>query len=224
MTLETLALFAATEFLLSLTPGPAVMLVVGLSMRQGARAGHFVSLGVLLANAFYFALSALGVGALILTSAALFTALKWIGAAYLAWLGARMAWPLLRRLWRERGAGTPETGLDLDAASRAAPANVHGAWALVGRGFVLQCSNPKNLAFFVAILPQFVSPGEPVAWQMLLLGLVSVAVEWPILVAYSFAAAASARAMRGRIVEWIEGVAGGVLVALGAALASSRTP
>ncbi|KIT15790.1 LysE family translocator [Jannaschia aquimarina] len=81
MTFETIALFALTEFLLSLTPGPAVLLVIGLSMRQGCRIGFMATLGILSTNAVFFTLSALGVGALIPASATLFTILKWVGAA-----------------------------------------------------------------------------------------------------------------------------------------------
>ncbi len=81
MDLGTLALFALTEFLLSLTPGPAVLLVIGLSMRQGFRIGFLATLGILSTNAVFFTLSAIGIGALIIASATLFTIVKWIGAA-----------------------------------------------------------------------------------------------------------------------------------------------
>jgi threonine/homoserine/homoserine lactone efflux protein len=87
---------------------------------------------------------------------------------------------------------------------------------------VVQASNPKNLAFFVALLPQFITPGEGVGLQLVVLGIVSVAVELPILVAYSVLAAASTRWLRARAILWIEGLAGGILVGLGAALASAR--
>lgn len=223
MDLDTIALFALTEALLSLTPGPAVLLVVGLSMRQGFRIGFMATLGILATNAVFFTLSALGVGALILASATLFTILKWIGAAYLVYLGIGMIAPLARRLWRERGAeAAGGSGLDLNAARRSAPAAPQGALRSFWRGFSLQASNPKNLAFFVAILPQFVTPEANVALQMVVLGVVSVLLELPILVAYGAASAFSACLMRERLIEWIEGIGGGVLVGLGGALAASQ--
>ena len=219
MDLDTIALFALTEFLLSLTPGPAVLLVIGLSMRQGFRLGVMATFGILSTNAVFFALSALGVGALILASAALFTVLKWIGAAYLVYLGIGMIAPLVRRWWRRRAGGG---GLDLEEARRAAPAAPQTALRSFWQGFSLQSSNPKNLAFFVAILPQFVAPDGNVAAQMAVLGVVSVLLELPILLVYGAASAVSARLMTERTIEWIEALGGGVLVALGGALASSR--
>lgn len=219
MDLDTLALFALTEFLLSLTPGPAVLLVIGLSMRQGFRIGFMATLGILSTNAVFFTLSALGVGALILASATLFTIVKWIGAAYLVYLGIGMIAPLVKRLWRQRSF---DGGLDLAEAQAAAPQARQTAVRSFWQGFTLQASNPKNIAFFVAILPQFVSPDGNVALQLVVLGVVSVLLELPILFFYSFASAISARLMRERVIEWIEAVGGGILVALGGALATTQ--
>ena len=84
---SNIAAFAATEFLLCLSPGPAVLLVVGLSMRQGFWRSQAAAAGILTTNAIYFALSAAGVASLILASATLFYVLKIVGAVYLAWLG-----------------------------------------------------------------------------------------------------------------------------------------
>ena len=219
-----IALFALTEFLLSLTPGPAVLLVIGLSMRQGLRIGFMATLGILSTNVVFFTLSALGVGAVILASATLFTLLKWVGAAYLVYLGIGMIAPIAKRLWRERvrGERSLEGGLDLDEAREAAPRERQTAVRSFWQGFSLQASNPKNLAFFVAILPQFISPDGNVALQMMVLGVVSVLIELPILVAYGSASALSARVMRERLIEWIEGIGGGILVGLGGALATSQ--
>ncbi len=219
MDLSTLALFALTEFLLSLTPGPAVLLVIGLSMRQGFRIGFMATLGILSTNAVFFTLSALGVGALILASATLFTLVKWIGAAYLVYLGIGMIAPLIKRLWRDRSLGG---GLDLAEVQAAAPQVPQTAIRSFWQGFTLQASNPKNIAFFVAILPQFISPDGNVALQLVVLGVVSVLLELPILVFYGLASALSARLMRDRVIEWIEAVGGGILVALSGALATSQ--
>ena len=170
--------------MLSLTPGPAVVLVIGLSMRQGFRIGFTATLGILSTNAVYFTLSALGVGALILASATLFTIVKWVGAAYLVYLGVGMIVPLAKRLWQGR---SPEAAPDL-AELPAAPRQT--AMRSFWQGFMLQASNPKMIAFFVAILPQFITPEGNVALQLVVLGVTSVLLELPILVAYGFAAAA----------------------------------
>ncbi|WP_152912387.1 LysE family translocator [Candidatus Rhodobacter oscarellae] len=219
MDLNTLALFALTEFLLSLTPGPAVLLVIGLSMRQGFRIGFMATLGILSTNAIFFTLSALGIGALIVASATLFTIIKWIGAAYLVFLGVGMIMPLAKHLWQKRSLGE---GLDLSDAKAAAPKVPQTPVKSYWQGFTLQASNPKNILFFVAILPQFISPDGNVAAQLVILGVVSVLLELPILVFYGFASALSARLMKERVIELIEAVGGGILIALGGALAASQ--
>jgi threonine/homoserine/homoserine lactone efflux protein len=85
MPFQTWALFCATETVLCFTPGPAVLLVVSLALTRGARAGLAGSLGILVANAVYFILSATGIGAVLLASWQLFSLINWLGAAYLSW-------------------------------------------------------------------------------------------------------------------------------------------
>ena len=146
-------------------PGPAVLLVVGLSMRQGFRIGFMATLGVLSTNAVFFTLSALGIGALIVASATLFTIIKWVGAAYLVYLGVGMIMPLAKRLWQRRSFGE---GLDLSEAKAAAPTVPQTVVKSFWQGFALQASNPKNILFFVAILPQFISPDGDVVTQLVI--------------------------------------------------------
>src|SRR3954451_7269604 len=90
MTLGGILLFAATEFLLSLPPGPAVFLVVSQGMRGGFRTSARAAAGILSGNAIYFALSAAGLGALLMASPKVFLILEWTGAVYLALLGLKM--------------------------------------------------------------------------------------------------------------------------------------
>ena len=212
---SNIAAFAATEFLLCLSPGPAVLLVVGLSMRQGFWRSQAAAAGILTTNAVYFALSAAGVASLILASATLFYVLKIAGAIYLAWLGMGMILPLWRA-WRNGDAHD----MPLAHAGQTLPrGNTAGPWRLYWRGISVQASNPKNLAFFVAILPQFINPHGPVALQMVVLGGVSALLELPILLIYALAFSALARTMTERVVLWLEAIAGGVLVMLAGALA-----
>lgn len=185
-------------------------------MRSGFRAGFMATLGILATNAVFFTLSALGVGALIIASATLFTIVKWVGAAYLVYLGIGMIWPLLRT-----GPRSPEHMSSTAFQSLNAP--VHSKSATGARafwkGFALQASNPKNIAFFVAILPQFIDPTGNVSLQLVVLGVVSVLIELPILLFYAAAFTLSARIMKDHVITWIEAIGGGILFVLGVALA-----
>ncbi len=167
MTIATWLLFCATETVLCFTPGPAVLLVVSLSLGRGTRSGFLGSLGILTANVGYFALSATSLGAALVASWQLFFALKWIGAAYLVWIGTRMA------LFPSRSPG-PSPGV------------AHSGSAF-WYGLVTQAANPKALLFFAALLPQFVDPSAQVPFQILVLGLSSVAIELAVLSVYVLA-------------------------------------
>src|SRR5690606_28075375 len=90
MSWETWIAFCLLEAALCVSPGPAVVFVVSVALGRGGRSGLAGAFGILLGNAFYFVLSAMGVAAIILASNTLFTALKWAGAAYLVWLGIAM--------------------------------------------------------------------------------------------------------------------------------------
>jgi threonine/homoserine/homoserine lactone efflux protein len=170
-------LFVLTEGALTVTPGPAVLFVVAQGLRtQSTNAIHAAG-GILSVNAAYFAISGTGVGALLVASSGVFTAVRWAGAAYLVYLGA-MA------LVRPQPAGEPE------AAARGASV---GGTTLFARGALLQLSNPKALLFFVAVLPQFIDRGRPVVFQLLVFGLTSIVLEFVVLAAYARAAARTAR-------------------------------
>jgi homoserine/homoserine lactone efflux protein len=203
MSIEAWIAFCATETVLCLTPGPAVLFVVSVAMARGSRPGMAAALGILAGNAFYFALSATGVAAVIVASSRLFAALKWAGAAYLVWLGLRM---LLSRSQRPRDGATPRP----DGRSFL-------------RGFVVQTANPKALVFFVALLPQFIDPGAPVGFQVLVLGASSVAIELGVLAAYVALAGRARRLAGARWAAPLERVGGGFLIAAGARLALVRS-
>ena len=201
MTWEAWTVFVVTETVLCLTPGPAVLFVVAQGLGRGARAALTAATGILAGNAFYFALSATGLGAVLLASYELFSAIKWIGAAYLVWLGVRtfQAAPTLR----------------------AVPAAAGGR--LVGRGFLVQVANPKALVFFTALLPQFIDPEARVLPQVVILGVTSLLVELAVLAAYgTLAARATHLTARPGFLTASNRVAGGLLVAAGLRMAALR--
>lgn len=158
MTLDTWLTFTFLELFLCLTPGPAVLFVTMTTAAQGARAGIIATGGILASNLMYFVISATGVAAVLLASPALFEVLRWGGSAYLLYLGLRM-------LFSRR----ETTGVDNAAAPAANISLLHG--------FMVQTLNPKAIAFFAALLPQFVNPDAPVAPQVLVLTVTSVIVE-----------------------------------------------
>jgi homoserine/homoserine lactone efflux protein len=207
VTVDAWLLFCATEAVLSFTPGPAVLLVVSLGLSRGGRAGVAASLGILTANAMYFALSATALGAVLQASWQLFVVVKWLGAAYLIWLGARM---IFSRARRPDSAAQPELG----RGARTRP-----FWL----GFVTQGANPKALLFFTAILPQFIDPRGAVGLQILVLGVSSVVIELVALTAYAaVASAANTWTHRPRVGLTLQRVGGAMLVGAGVQLASMR--
>src|SRR3954454_22645236 len=151
MTLESWAAFTAASAMLLIIPGPTILLVVSYALGQGWRTALPMAVGVALGDFTAMTLSLLGLGALLAASATLFPALKWVGAAYLVWLGIK--------LWRAGGAldAKPRT----DAASRA---------KMLGHAWIVTALNPKALTFFIAFLPQFIDARAPFLPQVSIFG------------------------------------------------------
>ncbi len=204
MTVETWLLFCVTETVLCFTPGPAVLTVVSLALTAGARAGMGASLGILAANAVYFVLSATGIGAILLASYELFFLIKWLGAAYLIWLGLRM-------LASHTNAVEPPSA----ATPRTLRPFTHGA--------ITQGANPKALVFFTALLPQFIEPHSPVALQVTILAVSSILIELVVLSIY-VAVCQRARGMmqRSGFATSLSRAGGALLIGAGAGLATLR--
>lgn len=151
-----LAAFALVTFVLTATPGPGVLYVVGRSVGGGRRTGLASMLGIETGEAVYIVGAALGITALLATSALALSVLRYGGAAYLVLLGIRA--------WREGGDGARSDAEIDDGASR------RGYWGAYGRGLIVQLLNPKVAVFFLAYFPQFVGPGPSVAAQVAVLG------------------------------------------------------
>ncbi|MBV9494668.1 MAG: LysE family translocator [Acidobacteria bacterium] len=202
MSVSSLLLFAAMELVLCLTPGPAVLLVMSQAMRRGQRASIRGALGILAGNSLYFLLSAIGLGALLVASARVFEALRWLGAAYLVFMGLKM---IVKRTKNEE-----------DGQPRAEERSFL-------QGLVTQLANPKAIVFFTALLPQFIDPkAGRLALQFFVLGVISVVIELPVLALYGFLADRG-RELYGRHAKWVERIAGSLLIAAGVKLAwSSR--
>ena len=198
MTLKTWLLFLVMETALSLSPGPAVFYVVSQGVRGGLRRTLPAAAGILSANAIYFALSATSLGALIATSGRFFVIAKWLGAAYLIYLGVKSL--------IEAGAGKSVS------LSGGAPQSGDRRRVYLG-ALTLQLANPKALLFFLALLPQFIDTSRTVIPQMLILAATSMIPELFILVGYGWlahrAAHASARfGVSGGMNRWLSRIEG----------------
>lgn len=169
--MENWLLFTATEAALSLSPGPAVMMVVACGIARGWRMSLFVTLGILTGNALFFLISATGIGSVILASPKLFMAIKYLGAAYLVYLGLSAIF----------GKPSPITLSSMDGTSQSGQRIFTGA-------LMLQMTNPKAMLGFVAILPQFIDPQKPIALQMIVLAACSMIPEFFILLGYGMLA------------------------------------
>jgi len=196
------AAYALTELALSFVPGPAVLFVASQGTLGGARRGTSAALGVVTGNSVYFALSALGLGSLLVASVRVFEVLRLIGVGYLVFLGLRL---LFRRNAGARTEREPARGNSF------------------ARGLLTQLANPKALIFFTVVLPPFVSLGRGATTQFLVLGVTSALVEFPVLTLYAWIAGRMRHVMSTRT-GWRDRIAGSLLVGTGARLALSSVP
>jgi threonine/homoserine/homoserine lactone efflux protein len=206
MPLELWLTFAAASATLLALPGPTLMLVLSYAMTQGRRVAIASALGVAAGDLIAMTISVIGLGALFLASATAFTVLKWIGAAYLIYLGVKM----LR-------SATNTTSALMDQPADQPAGKVFRDLALV------TALNPKSNTFFIAFVPQFIQADAAFVPQAAILIATFVALAG--LNAMIFALAANA--MRKRITKpnfqtWLNRIGGGTLVAMGLLTATLR--
>lgn len=197
--------FLVAAWVLILVPGPDTLFVLGQTLAGGRRRGWAAVGGIVTGAMAHVAAATAGVAALFAASPALFTALRVAGGAYLLWLGAHA----LRAAWRGEGS----------APAAVAPATARSARDAFLQGLLTNLLNPKVAVFFLAFLPQFVAPGRAPAWvQMLLMGPLVPLMAVPFFGLVILGAShARSRLIRGgrRAARWLEGVAGGLFLALG---------
>ncbi len=234
--IDNLGLFIAAGLLLNLTPGPDVLYIVGNGLRGGWRGGCVAALGITAGCFVHIAAATVGLSALIAASATAFTVLKWIGAAYLVYMGASML------LARARGDAPRTTAPDAAPAARSvgaaiqavagagSPGDAGGATRLRTvflQGFWTNALNPKVALFFLAFLPQFIHPdAQHKTWTFLLLGLIFNLNALPVNLAYGLGAAwlSSRFQTMQRGMAWLERGAGALFMYFGIRLALSETP
>jgi threonine/homoserine/homoserine lactone efflux protein len=198
-------LFIISGLLLNVTPGPDTALVVARSTQMGLRGGVAASFGVTGGIMVHITAAAIGLSALIAASATAFSVIKFVGAAYLIYIGLRL---MFTRHATAAGEAAPQAALPLR--------NVF--W----QGFFSNALNPKVAIFFLAFLPQFVADDAPSkALAFLFLGVIfSIGgTLWSLILAVTTAHAASRLKATRRFQRWIDGAIGAMFVALGVKLA-----
>ena len=206
MSLDLWLAFVAASTALLIIPGPTVLLVLSYALSQGRKVAVASATGVAFGDFVAMSASLAGLGALVLASATLFTVLKWIGAAYLVWLGVRLI--------RSAGGATltqlPET--DRITAAR-----------VFGHNAAVTALNPKSIAFFIAFVPQFLRPEQPLLPQFAIL--IATFVTLAALNALAYALLADqlrARIARPGTIAWLTRTGGATLIAMGVLTASLR--
>lgn len=211
--LSQFALYAAAALLLAITPGPGIFYVAARTLAGGRAEGVASSFGTGLGGMVHVLAGSLGVSALVLTSAELFTALKLVGAAYLVWIG-----------FRTIQSAREDTSTAL-AGGVVAPSI--GPRRAFREGVLVEALNPKTAAFFLAFVPQFVDPAAgSAALQFVVLGFVSVALNTAadVMVAFAAGGIRNGAAARPTLVRRLREGSGAAMIALGVGLALVKRP
>ncbi|SGZ05112.1 Putative homoserine/homoserine lactone efflux protein [Moritella viscosa] len=203
---ETLMLFLVTTFVVVLSPGPAAIAVTAASASNGFKRSFLVILGIAIANVVFFVLSATGIAALLIASHTLFSIIKWVGVAYLLYLG-------FTAIFSNAGP------FSINASS-----NTKGSgYKAFLKGFVLELSNPKALLYFSALLPQFIDISNPILPQLALLCLITLILDLCCYSFYGYLGFKSTRVgIKPAMVKFINWSAGMMLIFAGVKMASIK--
>ena len=206
MTLHTWLTFFVASWLISFTPGAGAISCMSVGMREGYRRTLLNIVGLELGIALLVAIVAAGLGAVLAASAGAFAAIKWLGAAYLVFLGVQQ--------WRAR---VETVRLDPAGAVRRTPRQ------LAVQGFLINASNPKAIVFMLAVLPQFVDPHTPQWPQYAIMIATLLGTDLVAMSLYALLAAKVLSALREpHHVKWLNRTFGGLFIGAGLLLASFK--
>ena len=207
MSIEILIAFVAACILLGLTPGPNMSLIIANTLRGGLASGFVTLAGTTTGLALLVAAAALGMSSVMVFMSEWFEVIRWLGALYLVFLGARQLW----QFWQRRR--DPAQPLPMSSRS--------GAYV---QGLLVSLSNPKVLLFLGAFLPQFVDPAADPVRQLWVLAVLFVVVLAAVDVGYTVAIAKARTTFNAAKLAVLDGAAGLLLLAGGVALAMVRRP
>ncbi|CAN7478454.1 LysE family translocator [Rhizobium rhizogenes] len=202
MSIEHWLAFVAASAVLLAIPGPTILLVISYALGHGRKATTATVAGVALGDFTAMTASMLGLGALLAASAAIFTALKWIGAAYLIYLGIK--------LWR-----VPVS--DRSAETEDAETGKERPLRIFLHTYAVTALNPKSIIFFVAFLPQFLDTSKPIAFQMMIFEVTFLALATLNATTYGLMASMARKTIRKPSVQRLVNRTGGALM-IGAGL------
>jgi threonine/homoserine/homoserine lactone efflux protein len=203
---QTLLVFSIVAFIGIATPGPTVLLALANGSRFGVRASLPGMAGAVLSDFVLISAVAIGLGSLLTASEFWFSAVKWVGVAYLGYLGIRLL----------RSKGTLTVPDDTDTSSQVSPRSIFL------RSLLVAVTNPKGYLFFSAFLPQFIVSTESQLPQCVALAITFATIDFVVMLAYASAGAQAIRLLRARGVLWLDRVCGGALLALAGSLAFYR--
>ena len=208
MTTTILMLFVITSFVAIATPGPTVLLALSNGARFGTRVALFGMLGAMLSDLILIGAVSLGLGAVLAASETAFQILKWVGVAYLLYLGIQ--------LLRTKPDSKP------DVLQGFNPTTSH-PYRIFFKCLLVALTNPKGYLFFSAILPQFVNPQGAQLPQYALLALTFTMIDGIVMLAYATSGARAVQLFRAPMtIVWINRFSGGAIIALAGALALYR--
>ena len=205
MDLSVWLTYLLASIILCVSPGPGVFSSISSGLHHGFRLGVWNAVGMQVASLIVVVIVSVGLGGILLASETLFALVKWLGVAYLIYLGIAT--------WRSPARGFVDTGEDRRKGRR----------DLFLRGFLVNMTNPKGIIFFAAVLPQFIDLARPQLQQYAILAATTFAVDLVVMAAYTALAAKVLRVMSNPShLAWVNRILGGAFVGAGVALAGFR--
>lgn len=205
MELSTWLAFIVAGILISVSPGAGAVACMATGMRYGLRVGWWNIFGMQAGIALQLAIVGAGVGAILAASTPAFNAVKWLGAAYLVYLG-----------WRQWNAPAVPLAVSADAVAASRK-------ALFWQGFLVNGTNPKATVFLLAVLPQFIDPAKPVLLQYLICAATLTVIDLPVMAAYTYFASRVLKRLREPAqIRWMNRGFGALFMAAGGVLATFK--